>query len=479
MKKIIIFGTGSGANNIIQELDEEKIEIIAFSDNDIRKQGLTFHNKKIIKPEEIVNKDYDLILIASQHVVEIFCRLKEMGIKEECIIPVYLKEALSTFKEENLQYKLNGLYKENRGYHEKIKIALVNKGYSGYNGYPLYKKVPKDILNKYNVDIIESNEIKKLKDYDVICSSNLEGIYTNRKINIELWHGFPIKQVGFRHKSSDNLILKSLSQNYKKYTQLICSYSEFYTTVLNSCYPAEIDRYRITGMPRNDFLFSGGGIEKLENLTYSNLKGKKCLFYMPTWRNGGKSELDSSKFTGLFGFIDEDLDVLKKYLKRNNFVLIVKLHPYEQKKFMDSEVFDNETIILLSDTQLEKRKIHLYELLSCAKLIITDYSSVYFDTLLIDLPIIFTMSDYNEYSEKRGFLIDTHEIITPGAKVYNMEGFIKEINTLFFTKDNFSEDRKKLCDIVHKYKDNQSSVRVWNEIDQVITKNIDIIRLKN
>ena len=55
-----------------------------------------------------------------------------------------------------------------------------------------------------------------------------------------------------------------------------------------------------------------------------------------------------------------------------------------------------------------------YDFLNVVDVLITDYSSIYFDYLLLNRPIIFHMPDLEEYQKKRGFILDPLDEWTPG-----------------------------------------------------------------
>ena len=102
-------------------------------------------------------------------------------------------------------------------------------------------------------------------------------------------------------------------------------------------------------------------------------------------------------------------------------------------------------------------------------LLITDYSSVYFDYLLLDRPIIFVPVDLEEYRKTRGFLLEPYDYWTPGKKALNQKDLQNMILQSFIKDDNV-ERRNELKNIVHYYQDGNSSERVWNLIDRILMK---------
>lgn len=86
---IIIFGTGSTADTVVDFLNKN-VNILAFSDNNDLKWGGTFKGKDIVSPKKIKEFSYDYIVIASQFNEEIYNQLLDMNIKKENIFQ-YIK----------------------------------------------------------------------------------------------------------------------------------------------------------------------------------------------------------------------------------------------------------------------------------------------------------------------------------------------------------------------------------------------------
>lgn len=117
--------------------------------------------------------------------------------------------------------------------------------------------------------------------------------------------------------------------------------------------------------------------------------------------------------------------------------------------------------------EANKEFVDLYEVLSATDILITDYSSVYFDYLLLDKPIIFATPDLKEYQEERGFCLEPFEEWTPGPKVVTQEQLQSAIRNCNKEKDQYYQARRKVRNNVHQYIDGNSSVRVWNFISSL------------
>jgi CDP-glycerol glycerophosphotransferase (TagB/SpsB family) len=472
MVSIVIFGTGSSANTFINQLDSTKVKVLFFVDNNKEKHFKYFNNLPVYPPSHLLSVTFNYVIVASQYAIEITKQLLELGVPYEKIIPV--SYSMHQAKKDELFEKI--FYKKKWGKEGRPRIALINYNFSNYNGFPLYKYMPENIAYKYQVDLLCEKNMDKLREYDVICSSHFDGIYKKEYVNIEMWHGFPIKQMGLSVEKELTNDYVSFIINRSNHTDLIMSYSRLYTTFINACFPTKTIKYKITGMPRNDLLFEKGGFNKLEFLLGKKLQSRSIVFYLPTWRKGKNEMIDSNKsWDRLFGFDDEsDKDIIE-FTENYGIEFVIKLHPFEYNRYKEMEIFRQEIfrqgrIHLLSDDMLIRKKIHLYELLSGASVLVTDYSSVYIDTLLIDMPVIFAPVDLNEYEQNRGFLLEPYEFLTPGPIVKSFKELKDEILKILNGYDDYKYQREVVRNLTHKYQDNRSSMRVWKEIDAFLTK---------
>lgn len=84
-KKIIVYGTGRTAENLFQYISNEKYNILAYADTDVKKEYSQFHNKLVIAPDKIKYINYDYIIIASKFFDEIYNILLKNGVKKDKI----------------------------------------------------------------------------------------------------------------------------------------------------------------------------------------------------------------------------------------------------------------------------------------------------------------------------------------------------------------------------------------------------------
>ena len=362
-----------------------------------------------------------------------------------------------------------GLAKEDR-------VILLSPNLSGSNTFALYKNM---IYSNVETEFIISTKIKKFsyskrfhfykriyKSKIIVGTHGQIDFATKNSMYIETWHGFPLKTMLLLDKGIDKKLSKKIQKKRSKADYYI-SYSDFYNTVLNSTLGLHWSKYIITGYPRNDFLFYCN--RKLLKKFHIN-EYFKIIFYLPTFRKsiGGKGVTSAGKiFNPVANIPDIDLESFCDFLEENSITWLMKPHILSADYSKNCSI-SCKNIVLIADNDLKHSYTDLYELLACADLLITDYSSVYFDFLLLNKPIIFIPTDIEEYRKKRGFLLEPYDMWTPGPKVYTQKELQNEILKSLNDPSYYAEERERLKNIVHYYQDANSSKRVWEFINSLI-----------
>jgi len=367
-------------------------------------------------------------------------------------------------------------------------ITFLFYGYSGSNILPVVDKLRENnVFEKigYEVELVDSSALnsnllknrihrlylcfKYLFKCKVIITSHgfLTSYFSYFKIKnvitINLWHGIPLKSMGLMNKTGKD-ILEGVQSDY------FISTSEFYNTIMNSCVALKSSNYYITGYPRNDYLFKENGNRNLELLIKRDLQNEKIILYAPTYRDVKRNISDLFNDGNIFAFDKFDMISFDKFLKENNLMFLLKLHPNEEKILNKQKIY-SDNIFLIKSEHLQQEKMDLYKILNAVDLLITDYSSIYFDYLLLDRPIIFVPVDFNLYKETRGFLLEPYDFWTPGPKCLDQNSLHVEIIKNLNNPMCYSESRKVIRDIMHKYQDGNSTDRVIKLITSVLNEN--------
>ena len=272
-------------------------------------------------------------------------------------------------------------------------------------------------------------------------------IYSATLIN--LWHGTG----GLKKCGLDDTNLMKYSGWQKKVYNLLSVRDSYFNVDSEHEIPFRVSAFNanesqvvINGSPRLDVLYNNIPnscifMEKdFQNIKSFKDNDKKIIFYTPTWR---ETKIDLSNWL--------KSSRVQEYLKKNNMVLVCKLHPFDNSSLnfeLPAEIYKMD-----SDSDI-------YPVLKFADALISDYSSIYFDFLLLDKPIIYYVPDLDEYQEKcRGFY-EPYEKLTAGEITYNEQELLLAMQHVIDGVDEHIEDRKRLRNQTFKYQDGNNCKRV-------------------
>ena len=269
---------------------------------------------------------------------------------------------------------------------------------------------------------------------------------TTKIIKIQLWHGIPLKKIGYDHKqySTSKLSLKNTIFPYTldSHTMMIAASSEDRRN-FSSSFKMPLSKIHVTGYPRNDCIVSG-------NKKASILPTK--ILYMPTFRD---LKLDEDAIFRQYNF---DVRNISETLNRLNAKLFIKLHPaFNIDADLKSEIMNESGIELLSENDI-------YDTIIEYDILITDYSSIFFDYLLTDNPIIFSPFDLDRYMELNRKLYYAYDEVTPGPKCKNWTHVMEWIEIFLDDRNIYSDERKKVKNRFHQHQDSDSCRRVMESI---------------
>lgn len=272
---------------------------------------------------------------------------------------------------------------------------------------------------------------------------------------ISLWHGMPLKKIGFLAKK-EHIYMKSISASR-------ISTSELTRSLISASFHEKANNVYITGQPVCDALFLKTDLHQYFTIP-SDVK--KTLFYLPTYRQDiNELTIEGRKTTedNIFKMDDYNHEELLRTLEEEKLFLIIKLHPSEEK--LIKNIKENSYLKLIRSDYTPH--IDTYNILSATDCLLTDYSSVYIDYLILNRDIAFVIPDYDEYyqNENRGgFTLEPYDEWTPGPKIKTQNELITYLKNIEKTQECFQKEREKLARILHKYIDGNSSKRVYEKL---------------
>lgn len=390
--------------------------------------------------------------------------------KNNVFFRILLKKTLKTYRKINyLRFYLNSKIENKTIVFE----SFMGRAYSD-SQKALYKAMLKDeffkefkfiwaFKNPENYEYLKSNNtlvikygskdfykyISKAKYW--ITNSRLPEYLIKKKeqIYIQCWHGTPLKRLGFDIQVEGGNALNTIKEIKEKYEQdakrydYMLSPSAFCTEKFTSAFNLKkLDKENIIleeGYPRNDYLINHTkeDVNKLKE-SLGIPKDKKVILYAPTWRDNQHTDGIGYTYN-----LNIDFNALREKLEKD-YVIIFRTHYFVSNSFE----FDKYKGFIFNMSDYDD----VNDCYILSDIIITDYSSVFFDYANLKRPILFYMYDLDEYKGKlRDFYFNLDELPGPILKTQeDLENTILNINMyqekyrnkyeLFNQKFNYLDD---------------------------------------
>ncbi|MEC1862310.1 CDP-glycerol glycerophosphotransferase family protein [Bacillus licheniformis] len=313
------------------------------------------------------------------------------------------------------------------------------------------------VISKYkdmpNVEFVKRNSDKYLQYLAtakyLINNSTLQSFFIckEEQVYINTWHGTPLKSMGFdipgNPAHSQNVLRNFISADYllspNKHTtnMFLNSYK------LEGLYSGEIIE---EGYPRIDLTLNTSPEEfksYLKDLSLLISNDKQTILYAPTWKGNSVSKVKNDVFQ-----IISDMNYLEEKIG-SDYNVLIKVHPFLYSEASKVSELKGKLIPDFIDTN---------QLLSTVDILITDYSSIFFDFLVTDRPILFYMWDADDYNKQRGKYINNEDL--PGPVLYNVRELVEAIGNIHQVKSEFQTNYEK------------NKVKFTNHDDGNVTKRV-------
>lgn len=300
---------------------------------------------------------------------------------------------------------------------------------------PDKKQHIKTLLKNYSIDDIKLISPRSAKYFKILAQTkyiftdtSITPRYIKKKGQIitNTWHGTPLKKMG-RDVPEEIYSMGNIERNLL-FSDFLIYPDEYMKEKMTSAYMLNgVFKGTIlnTGYPRNSIFFDGQKSLEMKNIL--GLSDKEVFAYMPTWR-GTLSERQKS----------QQIEIISKYLSEldrkmnNGQILLVRLHPFVNSDFD----YSGYSHIIPMPQNYES-----YEVLNCADVLITDYSSVFYDFANTGRKIILFLYDEKEYLSHRGTYVSMDSL--PFPKVYNVSELYNEM--IQSKNYNDADFRKTYC----------------------------------
>ena len=337
------------------------------------------------------------------------------------------------------------LYMIEHGYNERYKITWLFEKPVNYFEF--------DIPNVRSVILWKKPKVKSYEAQKAIMRARY--IFYSHNVNwcksfregqtfINLWHGCGYKN----NVESDKRVI------YFDYVTVTGkAYIDVFRKVLRKPDANVLD----LGYPRNENFFTS---KSKAGEVVAEMKAEagadRMIMWMPTYRKSVFSRLDADtgieSDTGLpVLYREEDLAEIDRWCREKKVLLVLKQHVLA--KDYGADMTELKNIRFVNERDLHEYDADLYEMLGVSDALLTDYSSVATDYLLTDKPMGFTMDDFEEYKEARGFCFENVLDYMPGHYIYTIEDLKQFVADVADGKDPHAEWRARIMPEIHTYTD--------------------------
>jgi len=272
---------------------------------------------------------------------------------------------------------------------------------------------------------------------------------------INLWHGIGYKAVGALDRTPNGITCS-----------LCFAPSESIREIFAKQMNIDISNVIALGFSRNDRLYDSFLIKNELKLKLNFHKYNSIIFWMPTYRVSIEGDIrqDGLNYNNPFNLSNFNLSDFKEFLLEHKILCLFRTHPMSLKY----NISYSSTFINISDNWLYDHQISLYQLLGLSDMLISDLSSVIFDYLIIDKPIIHALSDFEEYIESRHMVFSPTLDYLAGPLVTNQDNLYMEINYVLSNVDNFKQKRNELRKIIFDNNtENKSAGKICNYLNEI------------
>lgn len=297
---------------------------------------------------------------------------------------------------------------------------ITMKEFEGYEFVWAFVNTKSDILG--NAKIVKIDSVSYFyhalsSKFWVVNVSAERGLNFKRKktICINSWHGTPLKKIYGEENANQTPKIMKKPERF----DLVCAQSEYDQKIYSRIFNMKMDDIIISDLPRNDKLlkYTKDDIAFIKEKLEINQK-KKVILYVPTYREYSRDSANACYFMPPLDFRKWESTL------GNEYVLLFRAH-YLVVKSMNIE--ENEFVREVSQYP------QMSELYAISDIMISDYSSAFFDYAILERPELCFAYDLKEYEEKRGMYINIAEEL-PCTVDDNEDAILQHIANMDYKK---------------------------------------------
>lgn len=313
-----------------------------------------------------------------------------------------------------------------------------------------------DLESKKDLKGIRKVRVMSLRYFFELCTSKViitnfrtTELFEKRKEQyyIQTWHSsLRLKKI---EKDAEESLEKSYIEMAKKDSKkidLLLSGCKYSTEIFRNSFWYEGEILEC-GTPRNDILIDCAlEVDRIKNKL--NIKGKKVLLYAPTFRKDGNLDVYDIDYKRVLKSLEN------KY--GEEWVILVKLHPHLINKSNEIE-YDEKIINATSYDDIQ-------ELLAISDILISDYSSLIFDYLVIEKPCFLYVPDIKDYiSKERNLYFDIEKL--PFINVKSNDELVEKI--INFDEVKYKKNIKDFSKYIGSYEEGNASEKLLKRIEKI------------
>lgn len=291
---------------------------------------------------------------------------------------------------------------------------------------------------------------------------------TGGMVFVNLWHGIPIKKIVYdsARTKKENWVYAAtgLRRLYHAFFQpekialgeYVLAQAPLWKPIFSSAFRLPPEKVIVENQPRNvallashrDTLVLESEREWLHDI--ASKRERKIITYLPTFRDG---VLDPLQGSGI------DFPALDNLLAKCEAHMYIKAH-HEKVITGGTGRYGNITFV--------PAELGALQMLRNTDILLTDYSSIFFEFLLTDRPIIFFPFDLHVYQGGMRDMYFEYDAITPGPKARTFEALCHEIEVAIHGKDAYTDARAKARDVAFSPNPEVAPEKVFRRISAIL-----------
>lgn len=293
-----------------------------------------------------------------------------------------------------------------------IEEYLKNKNFRYINNKNIFKTIWVTLKTKIVIDNGSSH-------------FNFLNLLSKNTVKICLGHGVGLKLIKFKYINTNKY------ETYNKFNYVNFTSDFAIKNIALKNYKLKKKKIIKYGYPRVEELKKKiKSKSMLKYLIGDKYKGKKILYYTPTWRPYNYD-------LPLINLKNFNLDKFNLFLKQNNLLFFYTINTANEPSFSKESNHENIIYINRDNKPLFDTTSFLKEI----DILINDCATTTTECTILNKPQIHIFPDLKKYQSKVGFLIDYKRNIA-GPLCVNFSGFKKQILNFSLKKNNYKKKYK-------------------------------------